>query len=267
MPSECAAQDTLTFSDIYYSGLTMNQWLWNIGLATVGAVVAVVAILLTGGGTIPVFIGAVGAKIGALAGLSGAAATSYGLALLGGGSLAAGGFGMVGGVAALTALFTFTMTAIPQAGFDYALNKFNEGTFIEKSKNFVNVPFPTYKSGDHYYEKAMEDIASMKLEEGAWSPFNRNLLSVAKEDIVGDATNTQTKTLQALIELTLNEYRNCSDTIEAGPGKREEGWASPGVGHISACSRCGMPPWLGGNKFGNDQHHCRFRAYRYTKRN
>ena len=35
--------------------------------------------------------------IGSLAGLSGAAATSYGLALLGGGSLASGGFGMLGG--------------------------------------------------------------------------------------------------------------------------------------------------------------------------
>lgn len=39
----------------------------------------------------------IGGYIGNLAGLSGAAATSYGLAFLGGGSLAAGGFGMAGG--------------------------------------------------------------------------------------------------------------------------------------------------------------------------
>ena len=40
---------------------------------------------------------AIGAFIGGIAGLSGAAATSYGLALLGGGSLASGGLGMAGG--------------------------------------------------------------------------------------------------------------------------------------------------------------------------
>lgn len=44
------------------------------------------------------FLGPViGGYIGELAGLSGAAATSYGLAFLGGGSLATGGFGMAGG--------------------------------------------------------------------------------------------------------------------------------------------------------------------------
>ena len=45
-----------------------------------------------------IFLGPViGAAIGEMAGLSGAAATSYGLALLGGGSLASGGLGMAGG--------------------------------------------------------------------------------------------------------------------------------------------------------------------------
>lgn len=41
---------------------------------------------------------AIGTALGASAGLSGVAATSYGLALLGGGSLAAGGAGMAGGM-------------------------------------------------------------------------------------------------------------------------------------------------------------------------
>lgn len=47
---------------------------------------------------------ALAAKIGAGAGLYGAAATSYGLALLGGGSLAAGGLGMAGGLWIVTGL-------------------------------------------------------------------------------------------------------------------------------------------------------------------
>jgi hypothetical protein len=46
---------------------------------------------------------AFGGAVGALTGLSGAAATSHGLALLGGGALATGGYGMAGGVAVVTA--------------------------------------------------------------------------------------------------------------------------------------------------------------------
>ena len=45
---------------------------------------------------------AIGAALGTSAGLSGAAASSYGLALLGGGSVAAGGMGMTGGVWLIT---------------------------------------------------------------------------------------------------------------------------------------------------------------------
>lgn len=45
---------------------------------------------------------AIGGLLGAAAGLSGAAATSFGLALLGGGSLATGGMGMAGGMWLIT---------------------------------------------------------------------------------------------------------------------------------------------------------------------
>ena len=45
---------------------------------------------------------AIGGLLGTAAGLSGAAATSFGLALLGGGSLAAGGMGMAGGMWLIT---------------------------------------------------------------------------------------------------------------------------------------------------------------------
>ena len=50
----------------------------------------------------------IGGWIGSIAGLSGAAATSYGLALLGGGSLTSGGFGMAGGSILLGSLFGIT---------------------------------------------------------------------------------------------------------------------------------------------------------------
>ena len=50
----------------------------------------------------------IGGWIGSMAGLSGAAATSFGLALLGGGSLVSGGFGMLGGSIMLGTLFGVT---------------------------------------------------------------------------------------------------------------------------------------------------------------
>ena len=60
--------------------------------------------LIGAGGAIVIGIGGyalapiLAASIGSAAGLTGAAATSYGLAVLGGGSLAAGGAGMAGGL-------------------------------------------------------------------------------------------------------------------------------------------------------------------------
>lgn len=73
-----------------------REWKFLKGLAIGGAV----------GVATSIFLGPViGGWIGNMAGLSGAAATSFGLALLGGGSLASGGFGMFGGSIMLGTLF------------------------------------------------------------------------------------------------------------------------------------------------------------------
>lgn len=72
-----------------------NWWL-VAGIALAGGAIGV----LTMGLAAP----AIGAAIGGVMGLSGAAATSAGLALLGGGSLAAGGFGMAGGTMLLAGI-------------------------------------------------------------------------------------------------------------------------------------------------------------------
>ena len=58
------------------------------------------ACVLTGGLAAP----AIGAAVGGIMGLSGAAATSAGLAAIGGGALAAGGLGMAGGTAIIEAV-------------------------------------------------------------------------------------------------------------------------------------------------------------------
>ena len=73
-----------------------NRWSWGkIALYGLGGMLLI--------GTCAWFAApAIGTLLGSAAGLTGAAATSYGLALLGGGSLAAGGAGMAGGMWLLT---------------------------------------------------------------------------------------------------------------------------------------------------------------------
>jgi hypothetical protein len=79
-----------------------------------------VAIGLVGAGLFAaggwMFAPVLAAALGAVAGLSGAAATSFGLALLGGGSLAAGGAGMAGGMAVVAG----TSAAVGGAAFSGA---------------------------------------------------------------------------------------------------------------------------------------------------
>lgn len=70
--------------------------LWKVAAIVGGGALCVV----TGGLAAP----AIGAAVGGVMGLSGAAATSAGLAALGGGSLAAGGMGMAGGTAVVSAV-------------------------------------------------------------------------------------------------------------------------------------------------------------------
>ena len=82
---------SINFTDkIYSASYKLNGKDWSIAKGTaIGSVTGTLSSMLLG----PV----IGGYIGSMAGLSGAAATSYGLAFLGGGSLAVGGLGMVGG--------------------------------------------------------------------------------------------------------------------------------------------------------------------------
>ena len=81
--------------------------LWKVASILGGGVLCVV----TGGLAAP----AVGAALGGMMGLSGAAAASAGLATLGGGSLAAGGLGMAGGAAVVSGV-AGTVGAVGAAG-------------------------------------------------------------------------------------------------------------------------------------------------------
>lgn len=90
-----------------------RDWWWNAGRFTVVIVGGLILTYFTGGVLVPY----VGGVIGNMAGLSGAAAVSYGLAVLGGGAVATGGFGMAGGT---FLIMTLTDLAISTA-LDYSL--------------------------------------------------------------------------------------------------------------------------------------------------
>lgn len=82
------------------------------GRVAVAGVVGVGLGVMTAGMAAPL----IGAAVGSVAGLSGAAATSAGLATLGGGSIAAGGLGVAGGTALITGLGAVTGASAGAAG-------------------------------------------------------------------------------------------------------------------------------------------------------
>lgn len=79
---------------------------------------------------------AIGGALGAMTGLSGAAATSHGLAMLGGGAIAAGGLGMAGGTAVITvvgaglgsAMGGVTAAAYVRADSSFRIERLREGS-------------------------------------------------------------------------------------------------------------------------------------------
>lgn len=100
----------------------------RIGWEKVAAATVIGAIVLATGGYAAAPL--IAAKLGAAAGLSGAAAVSHGLALLGGGSLAVGGSGVAGGMAliagcggAVGGLGMGGATALWNAGYAAALGE------------------------------------------------------------------------------------------------------------------------------------------------
>jgi hypothetical protein len=99
---------------------------------------------------------AIGAAIGGLMGLSGAAATSAGLAFLGGGALAAGGFGMFGGTVAVIGGGALFGGAIGSNAF--ALLSSPKLFVRELSKLFVILKRFAPLLGKDLYESTIEEV-------------------------------------------------------------------------------------------------------------
>ncbi len=150
--------DDVTFESFYKESSSIG-WI----IAGVLTIIAVAAIVFTGGTASPIVAG-VGTWIGGTMGLSGAAATNAGLALLGGGSIASGGFGIIGGTVVLTAAFTFGTEVVIDYTVSKAFDMYSYSNFSKDSKDMMTLPLPKNNVGCNAYEEAMSLIGDIDSE-------------------------------------------------------------------------------------------------------
>lgn len=120
---------------------------------------------------------AIGGAIGSLAGLSGAAASSYGLAMLGGGAIAAGGFGMFGGTCVVAAVGAALGGALGAAvtnsyiGEDksFRIERFREGTGIPVvvARGFMTQSDPQWRTAVTAIERRYPSSPIYRLHWGS----------------------------------------------------------------------------------------------------
>lgn len=204
------AADYGTFESFYEVPL-LSPWEW--ALLVVGTVAATVTVFITFGAAAPAWMATVGAWIGSTAGLSGAAATSYGLAMLGGGSIAAGGLGVAGGVAVLTAASEFSAGIIGYAT-SAALEKWDRGKYIEANKNMMTLPLPRNDNGGDAYEETMEYlqknyVKDLPISDAANQTILRQATDILQKGVAledDEEYALKNRTLLALLHLQQNEY-------------------------------------------------------------
>lgn len=141
-------------------------------LASLGVLAA--AIVGTGG---VMAAPAIGGAIGSFAGLSGAAASSYGLAMLGGGSIAAGGLGMMGGtyvVAAAGAALGGALGASITSAYisedkSFRIEKFRDGTGtpVIVARGFMTEADKQWRAAMQMVEKRYPDSPIYRLHWGS----------------------------------------------------------------------------------------------------
>jgi hypothetical protein len=157
--------------DAVYGGGGQTNWILML-LAAIGAGIFVYVTAGTGSAA----VGTLGTWIGSAAGLSGAAAKSYGLALLGGGALTAGGFGVKGGVALLTAALTFGQDAVVPYAFGVVRERFDRTAFEERVRGAPRFPLPRSDVGPRSYSDAVKLIARNYTPEASHSDPRNNIM-------------------------------------------------------------------------------------------
>lgn len=210
-----AATEYATFESFYRPSLS---WPWIIGGAGVAALIVLATaiafpVTVTAEMIAGTAVGKVGAWVGGLWGLSGAAATTSGLAYLGGGSIATGGFGIAGGVALLTAALSFGTGVVFDYGTGKAMEAYDYSKFVEQSKNMSTLPLPKNTSGPDSYEAALEVLENANEKEALSSNHNQtiiheaiNKIALTSNKALSAEDRSREQSLLALLYFTSNDY-------------------------------------------------------------
>ena len=211
----CSAAEYSTFDAFYSPSLSIGVFGWT--LIALSVVAGALAVYFSGGTAAGPVATAIGTWIGEMAGLSGAAATSYGLALLGGGAMTAGGLGIAGGAALITATLTFGTEVVTGYGFEKVHSSYESKRFIEDSKTLLTLPPPRVMNGSQAYTASLNQLKNgLHLDANKpialTAPENqaqlRSALTIA--EAIGGAQNAeetcQLEALKALLQFQLNNY-------------------------------------------------------------
>lgn len=210
------ASEYATFESFYKESSVIGWILAGVVALILGAV-----IIITGGTASPI-VASTGAWIGGMMGFSGAVATNAGLALLGGGSIASGGFGMLGGVAVLTAALSFSTEVV----FDYTVSKtiseYKYSQLAKESENMLTLPLPINNSGTDAYEEVLEKFEDyIDKKKSIYSSPNQELISYGINflefymDDIDINESVQNDTLLSLLYFISNDYKNANKYAES----------------------------------------------------
>ncbi len=148
--------------------------------------------------------GIVAAHIGAVSGLTGAAAASHGLAMVGG--LIGGS--MVAGDTMLHLVFDFGFKEIGNTIIQ-GIDRFDKTLFHDRSSSFMSIPYPIDRIGDDRYVKALKMLDSLNSGEPPTSPFNLRVHNAVLDEIYGATDAYKLNTLSAIIYSNLGKYDDC----------------------------------------------------------
>lgn len=202
-----AATEYATFESFYKESSTV-AWL----VATVVAIALGAVIFFTGGTASPIVI-TLGTWVGNLMGLSGIAATNAGLALIGGGAIASGGYGIIGGVALLTAALSFGTEIVIDFTIGKALSTYKYSNLTEQSKKMPTLPLPKNGSGSEAYESAMVILNDIERESAVSSNHNQQLIQQSIKSLDYNSNTwedagekVKNDTLMSLLSFVSNDY-------------------------------------------------------------
>ena len=207
-PLSNAASEYGTFESFYKESSNINWW-----LAGLFALIAAAVIFFTGATASPVVLG-VGTWVGNLMGLSGAVATNVGLALLGGGSIASGGFGIIGGVALLTAALSFGTDIVVDYSLSQGISRYDYGKFAEQSSSMATLPLPRNDTGPKPFKAALKKLEEIDKHKSVFDSRNQAIIQKAVLPLEKENTRNRTdrdllreEALLALLKMLQNDYR------------------------------------------------------------